>query len=152
MSEPKVELKFVASTTQKAAELGWKLKQIANNHRTRQEKLLKELQDKSGALAAKYQKQQHATFEQLRVELDISDADWGDGSDWSLSIEDLTDGIVALVHATHERYAAYDEGAARDDGYDDDCDCIACQIRRAMTTDEEHDDPEKPGIDLRRLH
>lgn len=149
MSEPEVKLKFVASATQKTTKLGRKLKQIVNNHRTRQEKLLKELQDKSNALAAKYQKQQHATFEQLRVEMGISDADWGDGSDWALSIKNLADGMVALVHATDERY---DEGAARDDGYDDDCDCIACQTRRAMTTGEERDDQGKPVVDLRRLH
>ena len=150
MSKPEVKLTFVALTTNRATKLGWKLKQIADHHNMRQKKLIEKMQNKSRALTDKGRKQQRVLFEELRTEMGISDADWGDGRDWAFNTEGLTDGMVALVHATDECYAAYDDGAANDN--DDGCDCLACQVRRAMTTGEECDDQAKPAADLRRLH
>lgn len=136
MSKPKNT--FVASSTSETTELGWKLKRITDTHEMRQRSLMEEYREKSRKLTEEMQAEQTAVFEELRTGMNIPDAEWGDGKDWALNIENLADGTVALVH---------DSDPSRSH---DDCDCPACQLRRAMgaLVGRDDDEDDKPV----RLH
>ena len=111
---------FYAASTNEAVEATWKLKRITETHDMRQKALMEEFKTRAKALTDEMQGEQSAVFESLRTEMNIPDADWGDGYDWAVNIEDLANGTVALVH---------DSAPSRNK---DDCDCPVCQLRRTL--------------------
>ena len=112
---------FYPSSTNETTELGWKLKRLAETHEMRQRKLHEEFRQRSEAITDELQAEQSMVFEDLRMAIGVPDADWGDGKDWALNIEDLADGTVALVHDQDETRA-------------DNCQCPICQLRRAISS------------------
>ena len=120
MSDKPIVTQYSSSATE-VIETAWKLKHLAETHETQQRKLMDEYNAKSLALTDEMQTEQSAVFNGVRHLMGISDADWGDGTSWALDIENLADGTVALVHDT-------DPSRQKDD-----CDCLVCRLRRAMT-------------------
>jgi hypothetical protein len=117
----------VASSTSETTELAWKLKRLTETHEMRQRKLQEEYREKSMTITDELQAEQSTVFEELRTAMNIPDEVWGDGKDWVLNIEDLSDGTVALVHEQDEARA-------------DDCQCPACQLRRSIMGSDDDDD------------
>jgi len=125
-----IKTTLYTATTNEAVETAWKLKRLTETHEMRQHKLMKEYKAKSEALTDEMQVEQSTVFNELSTSLGVPADDWGDGKDWALDIENLADGSVSLV---------YDEDPSRKS---DDCDCLACQLRRLMTGEEREDEVE----------
>jgi len=121
-----------ASSSETAVELAWVLKRITETHDRGQQRIMEEARKQSEALTANLQAEQYEVFRKLTEELGLSEADYGDGRDWTLNIADLDQNSVAMVHRSETE-------ALRGS---DNCDCPVCTMRRLMTGELDEDEAE----------
>jgi hypothetical protein len=119
------------STDPAAVELGWQLKRINETHEMRLRKLMEEFKTKSHELTEASQAEQTSVFEAIARKVGLEASVYGNGCDWALSIANIAEGEISMVHSSDADRAS------------DDCECPVCQIRRSLGIALKGDDDEQ---------